>query len=763
MSLGCNTNLSAARMAVGSAVVGMNRVSMFHQPRQFASQLTSRWVALLCIAAAPAVLGQEPERPPSEDASPAAALFQEHCAKCHGKDGHGAGQPQRNLVDRKWHHGAEVTEIEATIGAGVAETEMPAWRDQLSPEAVTLLAHYLLALEAKKHGTTTTPRGPQATRLTNLASANLSTATLPLPPDRNLIDEYIFGRLRKENIPHAGLCSDTDFFRRIHLDLTGRLPDAAEVRTFLADQDATKRDKLIDQLLGIQYSAVPVPADYQAPWQVGEPFVSKWRYFFEDLFRNYDECSLDTSAFRNYLVGFLKSNIPYDVLVRDMLSATAVNSTSSGAAGFLVRQAAFVITHEDKCDQNNVYITRNFLGINLHCISCHDGSDHLDQINLWLSQKKRVEFWRQSAFLGDVHILRPGGQPYYVLVEGRRKDPRPDAPNQLGMAGFEFGPFTDPAQTDYRLDLLTYLRTPRDPEADVFPAFILDGAKPRDGLNPRHEFARMVTESQQFAKVAVNLIWAQFMTVGIVDPPLDWDLARQDPDHPPPAPWELQPSHPHLLDALADDFRKQHFNLRHLMRTICRSNAYQLSSQTPAGYEDRFDRLYSRKLVRRLWAQEIVDAILKSTTVSVTEKDFAMNSKGPTRDVLVGHDIDLSRFLDTFGQSNRDTKEADTQSISLLQSATMLNSTMIKSKVLASTAGSRVAQLLTDYPPATWWEEDGRVAHQILEELFLTTLSRLPTPGEVNVLLEHMRQHRQVGLEDVHWSLLNQLEFILNR
>src|SRR5206468_7875124 len=119
----------------------------------------------------------------------------------------------------------------------------------------------------------------------------------------------------------------------------------------------------------------------------------------------------------------------------------------------------------------------------------------------------------------------------------------------------------------------------------------------------------MVTTSFQFAKATVNLFWAKLMSVGIVDPPLDWDLDRQDPKNRPPAPWTLQPSHPELLDALAKDFISSNYDLRMLMRTICRSKAYQLSSRFEGDYKPEYDRYYARKLVRRLSAEEVYDAI----------------------------------------------------------------------------------------------------------------------------------------------------------
>src|SRR5262249_51087250 len=71
--------------------------------------------------------------------------------------------------------------------------------------------------------------------------------TSPLPR-KNLIDEFIFGKMEKDGIPHAPLSSDEEFFRRIYIDLTGRIPHDDELRTFLASTDPDKRDKLIDRL-----------------------------------------------------------------------------------------------------------------------------------------------------------------------------------------------------------------------------------------------------------------------------------------------------------------------------------------------------------------------------------------------------------------------------------------------------------------------------------------------------------------------------------
>ena len=112
--------------------------------------------------------------------------------------------------------------------------------------------------------------------------------------------------------------------------------------------------------------------------------------------------------------------------------------------------------------------------------------------------------------------------------------------------------------------------------ADTTPTFLLDGERARPEEDLRRAYARMLTSHPQFARATANLIWTELMGVGIVDPPFEFDLARQDPDNPPPVPWTIQPTHPELLDALGKDFAESGFNLRAIIRRIAKSSAYQL-------------------------------------------------------------------------------------------------------------------------------------------------------------------------------------------
>jgi hypothetical protein len=150
------------------------------------------------------------------------------------------------------------------------------------------------------------------------------------------------------------------------------------------------------------------------------------------------------------------------------------------------------------------------------------------------------------------------------------------------------------------------------------PKFMLTDELPRHGAEPREELARLLTSHPQFARATVNLYWSKLMGLGIVEPADEFDLAHQDPKHIPTG-WDLQPSHPELLDALAADFRKSGYSLHSLFRTICNSSAYQLSARFPGQWSERYTRYYARKYARsrprnctiRLRSRRIVLAVLE--------------------------------------------------------------------------------------------------------------------------------------------------------
>jgi hypothetical protein len=548
--------------------------------------------------------------------------------------------------------------------------------------------------------------------------------------------------MKKDEIPHACLSTDLEFVRRVHLDLTGRIPETESIRKFLDNKDPQKRDKLIDSLIE--------PERYQ--FQESDPFLDRWTYWFSDLFGS-NGAELGTAGrniFYDYIRAVLRINVPYNRFVQEMLTASALTNWYSGPSNFLARfhvddATGNQIHHEDTLDEIAVSTSRILLGLNLECISCHDGKKHLEKINVWLTEVKREQLWRHAAFFGNLNIYRPPPRRQeFTVVEGGQ--------------GYDAEAYPIPARKGYSVDADSVVRMPRW-KADVYPTFLLTDERPQPGQDLRLAFARMVIEHPQFSRAIVNWIWAELMGVGIVDPPYDFDLARQDPQNPPPAPWTVQPTHPELLEALAKDFREHNYDLRHLIKQITKSSTYQLSTRFDGDWKESYARYFARRFARRLTAEELFDAVAQATglfpeiPISGTslKVKYVMQTRSP-EDIREGELTEIWRFLGSFGQDNR-SRTIKSLTGNIVQSSLMLNSKVIKERVKAK-PGSRIRKLLDQDPPPS--------NEKLVEELFLATLSRFPTPEERDLAVEQIREHRTQGVEDLMWVLLNKLDFIFN-
>src|SRR5579864_4238281 len=329
-----------------------------------------------------------------------------------------------------------------------------------------------------KHPEKSAPARGRLNKLTEEIAPKTSHASVQPVPIRNLIDEFIFSKMERDHVPHAGLSTDAEFLRRVHLDLSGRLPEPEVIRKFLADQDPAKREKMIDSLL-----ATPIEGKIDKP---ETPFLDKWTYFFGDLFRN-SAAELGVrgrNLLRDYIYSALLLNVPYNELVHDLLTAQTRDNFVDGAANFLLRDHVddfndVLVNQTDSYDEMAISTSKYFLGVNLECVSCHDGKGHLDKINLWLSQVRRAQLWRQAAFFSKLSMDRPFGiGNEYEMLEG---------------AGH------------YDVSTRSVRRMPRY-KTDVTPQFLLNDQQPKDGEPWREAYARMLTENPQFTRATVNLI-----------------------------------------------------------------------------------------------------------------------------------------------------------------------------------------------------------------------------------------------------------------
>ena len=241
-----------------------------------------------------------------------------------------------------------------------------------------------------------------------------------------------------------------------------------------------------------------------------------------------------------------------------------------------------------------------------------------------------------------------------------------------------------------------------------------------------------------FAKNLSNRMWAHFLGRGIIEPVDDVRLTNP-------------PSNPELLDALAKRFVESGFDVQQLIRTIAASRTYQLSA-LPNRTNERDEQNYSRALLKRLDAEVLFDAVCQVTGVPEKFNGMPEGYRAiQLWDSQVNH-----YFLKLFGRPVRATacecERATEPSVS--QVLHVLNSPELQAK-LSHEAGT-LARLVRQHPT-----DDAR----LVEELYLTILSRLPTDTDKTVAVKYLQEHasqRRAAAEDLAWSLLNSLEFVFN-
>jgi hypothetical protein len=221
----------------------------------------------------------------------------------------------------------------------------------------------------------------------------------------------------------------------------------------------------------------------------------------------------------------------------------------------------------------------------------------------------------------------------------------------------------------------------------------------------------------------------------------------------------VQPTNAALLEAIGKDFADSHFSLKHLMRTICRSSAYQLSSRFDGEWKDRYTPYLARHYVKMLTAEQVHDAICQATGVFGNYKHtdmlyrtalppFRYWTEAPTPEEI--GDGEAKSLLRTFGQANREQFDRQPGG-SILQAMVLMNSPFVNKRVKADN-GSRVEQLV----------KSDKTPEQIVGELYLATLSRPPRDEEKQLAVSWIKADRKQGTEDLQWALLNKLDFVFN-
>ena len=271
----------------------------------------------------------------------------------------------------------------------------------------------------------------------------------------------------------------------------------------------------------------------------------------------------------------------------------------------------------------------------------------------------------------------------------------------------------------------------------VAPAF-LGGERPEvnDNMNRRALLADWITarDNPYFARATVNRIWAQMFGRGLVDP-VD-DLGKHNP-----------PSHPQLLDELADYFVASRFDVRQLYRTLANTRAYQLSSRTTDGGAAP-PELFARMAIKSLTAEQLYDCLGEATR----KREMAPNRRGS---------FTYNRAFDQNRQAFISKFDAPTQSATELQAGIPQALTLMNGSLIARATDLSHGDLLVAIE-APFFDDAERI-----EILFLSTLSRMPRQPEREKFIAYVESggannDRKRALSDVLWALLNSAEFVLN-
>ncbi|MEO2007045.1 MAG: DUF1549 and DUF1553 domain-containing protein [Pirellulaceae bacterium] len=418
-----------------------------------------------------------------------------------------------------------------------------------------------------------------------------------------------------------------------------------------------------------------------------EYFANKWNAILRNK-RRKTEDRYATFAFHDWIRGSLLENKPYNQFVGEIIAATGQPDGNPPVSWYreVKDQAAQV---EDTAQL--------FLGLRIQCARCHH-----HPFEKW-SQK---DYYGFAAFFAQVG-RKKGDRANFDRVyhkTGVAQAQNPKTNENIRPTGLGSEPLDIPADVDPRLALADWMGDPDNPF---------------------------------FARALVNRYWKHFFGRGLVDPEDDMRVTN-------PA------SNPKLLDALARDFIVSKFDLKHLIRTICLSETYQLSAE-PNEWNQDDKQNFSRYYPKRLNAEVLLDAI---NYVTNTTTGFSGVPAG-TRATQLPDNGFTSYFLTVFGRPESSSAcECERSSeANLAQSLHLLNSSEIQGKL---TSGSGRAQKL------------GKATDQAVEdrirELYLVAFSRLPQPDEVLIANAHVQKVGDPvkGFEDIVWALINTKEFLFN-
>jgi hypothetical protein len=518
------------------------------------------------------------------------------------------------------------------------------------------------------------------------------------------INQEIEKKWQENKITPSARCTDYEFIRRASLDIIGRIARPEEIRQFMKDPAQKRRSMLIERLL--------TSDEYAKNW------ANIWKVW---LLTRSGALAPTTQIYHEQMQvwleeQFAKDEVGFDQMVTELVSATG-KTNDNQAVNFILAHLGEPIKDDPRTNGKWEMVpitsrtTRLFLGLRTQCTQCHD--------HPFNDEWKQSHFWGINAFFRQTDA--PKGRPMGMRIR---------------MA------------TDRVLELVD--DPSLNPEGIVFyerrngvilptgPVF-LDGKKMpplQEGSTRRKELAKFIVKSDYFAKAYVNRMWGHFLGRGFTKT-VD-DFGEHNPI-----------SHPELLDRLAQDFAKKYgHNPRHLIRWICNSEAYGLSSAANnTNDKEDAEPFFGRMLLKAMSPEQLFESLMVATQSKAAQT--AQNKKKLRQDWM-------SKLVVNFGN---DEGEEITFNGTVVQALLLMNGPEINAAITDQNTGTVAAVL-----------KRATSRSKAMEELFMAALNRPPTTKEYSRLLSPSVGGLHRGAkdtaagfyQDMFWALLNSNEFILN-
>ncbi len=389
--------------------------------------------------------------------------------------------------------------------------------------------------------------------------------------------------------------------------------------------------------------------------------------------------------YHDWLKERIGANVPIDQIVRELLTANGDTLRNPPTNYYHVEQNTL------KTAENAAQV---FMGMRLQCAQCHN-----HPFDRWTMN----DYYSFAAFFSQVG-RKAGRDPRAKVIYDRRSGEAAHPVTKKGLPPkFLGGDAPDTKGKDRRVVLAEWLASPENP---------------------------------YFARNLANIVWAHFLGIGIIEP-VD-DVRVSNP-----------PSNPELLDALSTKFTEYNYDFRRLVKDICNSRTYQLSTRTNATNETDLTN-FSHGRIRRVRAEVLLDSI---SQVTETQNKFRGLPLGAHATQIADGNT-TTYFLTTFGRARRDTVCSCEVAMdpNLSQALHLLNGDTVNEKI---TEGGIIEKSL----------KDGKKPPEIIEDLYIRAFSRKPEPEEMKKVIASLNatpEQEQQVLEDVFWALLNSKEYIFN-